>query len=130
MTTWYFICKIDFKSPHTFGKQLNCSWSLRQVPLPSTASRTVKTDSFTVAFSHMQFRHGSDAIAERQTFITSTIKTFLSFVVSSVNSITFLEFQFLKLSQNKLPKQGNITKMKKKILIRPLSDFRFHIPDM
>lgn len=67
---------------------------------------------FTVAFSHMQFRHGSDAIAEGQTFITST-SFFLFSVVSSVNSITFLEFQFWKLNQNDLPLQNKATLAKK-----------------
>lgn len=106
MATWYFICKIDSKSPHTFGKQLNCSWPPscfhRWAMLVLSERRLMR---FTVAFSDMQFRHGSDAIAEGQTFKSrAQLKTLSFFVVVVVFSVTFLEFQFSKLIRNNPPR--------------------------
>lgn len=129
MATWYFICKIDSKSPHTFGKQLNCSWPPRQFPSLSTA-RLVreKTDVFHGGI----FRHAVQARKWRhygsQTFNHEHNLKTLTFVVV-VFSITFLEFQFSKLIRNNPPWLKATFKNKQNEKgNRPLSDFSFHMP--
>lgn len=114
---------------HTFGKQLNCSWPPRQFPSLSTA-RLIRLMCFTVAFSDMQFRHGSDAIAEGQTFKSQAQLKTLSFVFFFsvvVFSVTFLEFQF-SVQIIRLYRRQHLKTNKTKTKNRPLSEFIFHIP--